>query len=305
LKDGPYRPLINVEAEGWDVPLECWPEDPLWDQLKDGERLKAEGVDFEYAMETIPPAPNRYLKRGVDFDQVILGIPVGALHTICSDLSAQKQRWRSMLGAIETTPTLALQMWFRRTTEDIGCPSPGRTLTAMVEPFSTWADMTHLLSREPWRGVHRPASIAYFCGQLPPDIPRDNKARERVGELAKRWLHGNAASLWPRATPPGSTKGLDYNLLFDPLGKHGEARFDSQYWRANINPSELYVMSVPGSTTKRLRTDESGYNNLFLAGDWTRNGLNAGAAEAAAMSGVQCAHAIRGDRSAILGEIDS
>lgn len=305
MKDGAYRPLIEVEAEGWDVPLECWPEEPLWHQLKDGDRLRDEGVDFEYAMESVPPAPNRHLKLGIDFDQIILGIPVGALHSICTDLSAQKQRWRSMLSAIETTPTLALQMWFRRTTEDIGCPSPGRTLTAMVEPFSTWADMTHLLSREPWRGVHRPASIAYFCGQLPPDIPRDDKAKERVGALAKRWLHDNAASLWPRATPPGSSKGLDYNLLFDPLGKEGEARFQSQYWRANINPSELYVMSVPGSTTKRLRADESGYYNLFLAGDWTRNGLNAGAAEAAAMSGVQCAHAIRGDKNAILGEIDS
>jgi uncharacterized protein with NAD-binding domain and iron-sulfur cluster len=84
----------------------------------------------------------------------------------------------------------------------------------------------------------------------------------------------------------------------------GEARFESQYWRANVDPSELYVMSVPGSTTHRLRAEESGYENLFLAGDWTRNGLNAGAAEAAAMSGVQCANAMRGDFGPILGELD-
>ena len=63
-------------------------------------------------------------------------------------------------------------------------------------------------------------------------------------------------------------------------------------------------MSVPGSTTKRLRADESGYDNLFLTGDWTRNGLNAGAAEAAAMAGVQCAHAMIGDKSVVLGEYD-
>lgn len=304
MKDGEYQPLIEVEAKGWDVPLECWPEEPLWHQLKDGERLKAEGVDFEFAMEEVPPAANLHLKRGVDFDQIVLGISIGALHSICSDLATQKNRWRSMLGAIETTPTLALQLWFRRTTEDIGCPAPGRTLTAMVEPFSTWADMTHLLSREPWRGVHRPASIAYFCGQLPPDIPRDGSARRKVGELAKTWLQANAASMWPRATPLGASKGLDYNLLFDPKDGSGAARFDSQYWRANINPSELYVMCVPGSTLKRLRADESGYENLFLAGDWTRNGLNAGAAEAAAMSGIQCAHAMMGDKNAILGEVD-
>jgi uncharacterized protein with NAD-binding domain and iron-sulfur cluster len=209
-----------------------------------------------------------------------------------------------MLDAVKTCPTLALQLWFNRTTEDLGCPSPGRTLTAMVEPFSTWADMTHLLSREPWRGDHRPASIAYFCGQLPPEIPRDDKAHSLVGAQAKSWLQANAASLWPRATPIGQSKGLDYALLNDPRDGSGEARFDSQYWRANINPSDLYVMCVPGSTTKRLRADESGYDNLFLTGDWTRNGLNAGAAEAATMAGVQCARALLNDRSLILGEGD-
>ena len=302
MVDGVYQPLINVAVAGWEVPLEGWPEEPLWDQLKNGAALR--GTDYEYAREAVPPAPNLSLKRGVDFDEIVLGIPVGALHTICADLSVQKNRWSNMLAKVKTTPTLALQLWFKRTTEDLGCPAPGRTLTAMVEPFSTWADMTHLLSREPWRGEHRPVSIAYFCGQLPPDIPRDDHAAAAVGTLAKSWLQANAASLWPRATPIGSAKGLDYNLLFDPKNGVGEARFESQYWRANINPSDRYVMSVPGSTTARLRADESGYDNLFLAGDWTRNGLNAGAAEAAAMSGVQCAHAMVGDRSIILGEAD-
>lgn len=302
FNDGHYRPLIDVPAEGWDVPLEGWPEEPLWDQLKDGESLR--GTDYEYAREAVPPAPNHILKRGEDFDEIILGISIGALHTICSDLADQKPRWREMLDAVKTCPTLALQMWFNRTTEDLGCPSPGRTLTAMVEPFSTWADMTHLLSREPWRGEQRPASIAYFCGQLPPDIPRDDQAHNIVGKHAKIWLKANAASLWPRATPIGSITGFDYARLHDPKNGSGEARFDSQYWRANINPSDLYVMSVPGSTTKRLRADESGYYNLFLTGDWTRNGLNAGAAEAAAMAGVQCAHAMIGDKSVVLGEYD-
>ncbi|MEK6638862.1 MAG: NAD(P)-binding protein [Pseudomonadota bacterium] len=302
FKDDTYRPLIDVPAAGWDVPLEGWPEEPLWDQLVGGEALR--GTDYEYAREAVPPTPNRTLKRGEDFDEIILGISIGALHTICADLADQKARWRDMLDAVKTCPTLALQMWFNRTTEDLGCPSPGRTLTAMVEPFSTWADMTHLLSREPWRGEQRPASIAYFCGQLPPEIPRDDHAHSLVGKHAKVWLKANAASLWPRATPIGSTTGFDYARLHDPKHGIGEARFDSQYWRANINPSDLYVMCVPGSTTKRLRADESGYDNLFLTGDWTRNGLNAGAAEAATMAGVQCARAMRGDRSVVLGEGD-
>jgi uncharacterized protein with NAD-binding domain and iron-sulfur cluster len=301
-KDGEYQPLIHVPAAGWEMPLEAWPEEPIWNQLKGGEALR--GTDYEYAREAVPPAPNLTLKRGVDFDEVVLGIPIGALHTICADLAVQKTRWSAMLGAVKTTPTLALQLWFRRTTDDLGCPAPGRTMTAMVEPFSTWADMTHLLSREPWPGENRPTSIAYFCGQLPPNIPRDDHAKAAVGVEAQRWLKANAATLWPRATRAGETKGLDPALLFDPKNGVGEARFASQYWRANINPSDLYVMSVPGSTLKRLRADESGYDNLFLCGDWTRNGLNAGAAEAAAMSGIQCAHAMRGDKGPVLGESD-
>lgn len=297
-----YEPLINVEAEGWERPLECWPNEPLWDQLVDGDLLV--GTDFEYSREVPPPAPNRFLKRGTDFDEIVLGIPVGALHTICADLAVQRNRWAAMLKAVKTTPTLALQLWLKRATDDLGAAAPGRTMTAMIQPFSTWADVTHVLAREPWRGNKRPMSVAYFCGQIPPEIPRDDRARALVGEKAKSWLQANGARQWPRATPMGQTTGFDYGLLHDPENRSGDARFDSQYWRANIDPSELYVMSVPGSTTKRLRPNESGYDNLFLTGDWTRNGLNAGAAEAAAMSGIECANAIRGDKTLIYGQCD-
>ena len=44
----------------------------------------------------------------------------------------------------------------------------------------------------------------------------------------------------------------------------------------------------------RLRADASGYANLSLAGDWTDNGLNAGCIEAAVVSGIQAANAVRG-----------
>jgi uncharacterized protein with NAD-binding domain and iron-sulfur cluster len=43
-----------------------------------------------------------------------------------------------------------------------------------------------------------------------------------------------------------------------------------------------------------LRADESGYDNLVLAGDWTDNGLNAGCIEAATLSGLQAANALLG-----------
>src|SRR5262249_38567452 len=37
----PYEPLIDVHG------LPCWPNQPLWSQLRDGDRLQREGHDFE------------------------------------------------------------------------------------------------------------------------------------------------------------------------------------------------------------------------------------------------------------------
>jgi uncharacterized protein with NAD-binding domain and iron-sulfur cluster len=53
-------------------------------------------------------------------------------------------------------------------------------------------------------------------------------------------------------------------------------------------------MCAPGSDRYRLRSDESGFDNLYLAGDWTDNGLNAGCIEAAVLSGLQAANAVLG-----------
>jgi uncharacterized protein with NAD-binding domain and iron-sulfur cluster len=64
------------------------------------------------------------------------------------------------------------------------------------------------------------------------------------------------------------------------------------------------VLSLAGSTQYRLRSDQSGFTNLYLAGDWTRNGLNAGCVEAAVMSGMQASRAICGSPTQIIGEKD-
>ncbi len=68
----------------------------------------------------------------------------------------------------------------------------------------------------------------------------------------------------------------------------------TQHVSVNIDPSDRYVQSVPGSDQYRLRPDESGYDNLVLAGDWTDCGMNAGCIEAAVMSGLEAANALLG-----------
>jgi len=52
------------------------------------------------------------------------------------------------------------------------------------------------------------------------------------------------------------------------------------------------VLAVAGSGQHRLRTDQSGCDNLYLTGDWIANAANAGFVESAVMSGMLAAQAI-------------
>jgi uncharacterized protein with NAD-binding domain and iron-sulfur cluster len=93
-----------------------------------------------------------------------------------------------------------------------------------------------------------------------------------------------------------------WELLVDLQDQRGPARLGSQYTRVNIDPTERYVLSVPGSTEFRLQANQLPFSNLVLAGDWTYNGLNAGCVEAAVMSGMFASRAICGVPSWIVGE---
>lgn len=294
-----YQPLIGVETPGWpkSPPLEAWPAEPLWEQLKDGEALKAAGRDFE-ADNRDAPGPGdipAQLRLGVDFDRVVLGISVGGLKQVCASFPARLpgSNWGPMFGALTLTRTCAMQLWLTRSMEDLGATSVNRTLTGAEQPYSSWSDMSHLLSRENWNGADRPRAIAYFCGQIPGDEP-PALANEKAKAMAVKWLAANSSLYWSRATSPGSDFGLDPALLHDPEpGGPGDI-LDRQYIRANCNPSDLYVQSPRNSVQTRMDANESGLDNVFLAGDWTHNGLNSGCAEAAARSGFRCATAMTG-----------
>jgi uncharacterized protein with NAD-binding domain and iron-sulfur cluster len=180
-------------------------------------------------------------------------------------------------------------------------------VTAFTEPMDTFADMNHLLIREEWPADSCPAAIGYFCGPmhdpgLPPPTDHDFPARqaEAVYVTSLQFLNESCAALLPRTS--GGDGKFDFGLLADPAQGAGVARFRAQYFRANIDPSERYVMSVKNSTKYRLRAAASGFDNLRLAGDWTDNGVNAGCVEAAVISGMQAAASILGKPSSAAGE---
>ncbi len=295
LERAGYRPLVEVED------LECWPSEPHWDQIVDGQKLRERGVNLEWEANPLAHEPLT-LRRGKDFDLVVLGISIDALKPICGELIADKgnRPFGEMIENSRMTMTQAFQLWLNRPLERLGWKyGENSIMTTFAEPLDTYANMTHLLPREAWPPAARVANIAYFCGVLE-DRPKETQqdADERVRQQAIDYLRRNVPTIWPESV---DRDGFDWNLLVDGRGK-GPGRFATQFWRANFQPTERYVLTPPGGVEHRLAAGESGYENLLLAGDWVRNGLDVGCVEAATMAGMQAARAICGAPAAIVGE---
>ena len=179
-----------------------------------------------------------------------------------------------------------------------------------INPLDGQVDFTHLLQWEDWPADGMPKSLWYFSGAMadyeapPPftDTAYPAQAHARVKARCVQYLQPSIGPLLPLATtnaisPPGDPMGLDFSLLqgFDDANAgDGVHRFNQQFWRANIDPTESYVTSPPGSTAARLKAWGSGFSNLVLAGDWIYTGLNVGSVEGAVMGGRLASHAVSG-----------
>jgi uncharacterized protein with NAD-binding domain and iron-sulfur cluster len=306
VKAGEYAPLEASKR------LLCWPSEPLYDQLVEGDTLRARGIDLESSWADWPDVGEAELVRGVDFTDVVMGISVGGLRD-CSGPLLGDAAWREMLDNVKTVQTQSFQLWLKPDEAGLGWAQwrdAPPLLIGYTEPFDTWADVSHLIAREEWPSDAYPFNISYYCNALdepspvPPytdhDYPR--RARDQVKQNARSFLREHAHHFWPRFTLPGRPHDIDWELLIDPSGSVGEARFDAQYFRANIDPTERYVLAVPGATRYRLPSERSGYANMMLAGDWTRNGLNVGCIESAVMSGMQASRGLTGYPRKIVGE---
>jgi uncharacterized protein with NAD-binding domain and iron-sulfur cluster len=292
-----YHPLIDVKG------LPCWPNEPDWRQIKGGAALRRRGVDLEHEVDVAGLAP-LVLRRGREFDAAVLAIPVGALAPICRELASDptNPRFGRMLANAHTVATQAFQLWLNRPIDELGWSHGANTaMSSYTEPLDTYCDMSHLIDVEDWR-ENQMASIAYFCGVLPDDAATITEAGAggTAREAAVRYLNYSIGAVWPGAVTPDGH--FEWKLLVDDQDRSGAARFDSQYWRANTSGTERYVTPPAGSVVHRLRADESGYPNLVLAGDWTRNGIDGGCVEAAVTSGRQAARAICGEPKFIPGE---
>ena len=284
-----YDPLIDVKG------LPCWPRGPLRTQLRCPDAV--DGLDLESFWSPRRDSSRRTLKAGTDFDAVVFGLSLGMVRHVCPELMERSPAWRAMVDNIGTVATQSLQLWLGVDERSLGWPGPeGVTLSGFVKPFDTWASMSHLLRHEDWPPTEEPRTVAYFCSALaPPDPAAEEvdpwRSREAVVEQARTFLDHEVGVLWPAAVTEG---GFRWDLLCggSTPGPSGPDRLRGQYWRANVDPSDLYVQSLPGTDRYRMKPGTTGFDNLVVAGDWTDNGLNAGCVEAATRSGQQAAQAV-------------
>jgi uncharacterized protein with NAD-binding domain and iron-sulfur cluster len=318
MKAGDYEPLITVPVDGFAGRLDSWPAQARAEQFieaeqADFEKYRKKDVEvFESAWSPWPHLAQVTLQRGTDFDHVVLGISLGGLPHVCKELIDAKPAWKKMVKKVQTVQTQSFQVWLKKNAERLGWALPGPNCVAgYVQPFNAVIDMSQVIPLEPFPSSHAVKCVAYIFGPLQdaakiplpgpmPTFPAQQRAR--VKEEALKFLRTLVRPVWPGAVDPANPRGLDWDVLVDLDNLTGAARFDAQFWRSNIDPSERYVLSVKGSTTARLRADESGFDNLVLAGDWTATGMNSGCAEAAVMSGMRAARKIAGHPWRIVGE---
>ncbi|MEO6601420.1 MAG: FAD-dependent oxidoreductase [Polyangiaceae bacterium] len=289
--DGEYQPLVDVRG------LPCWPAEPDYGQLVDGARLKAQGRRFESHWDT-RKAGSKTLTVGKDFDFVVLAVGAGAVPYVCRELIARDVRFRTMTEKVKSVPTQALQLWLSEDLKQLGWMGPSVNISGYVEPFDTWADMPQLISQESFSTPVK--AVAYFCSVLPDGSASEQaaadypaKRRQEVRENAIRFLNRDMHRLWPLCV---KNEEFRWALLVaaDPRANKGstDARLDSQYFSANVEPSDRYSLSLPGTLAARISPLDQSFDNLTLAGDWTDCGFNEGCVEAAVMSGRLAAHAL-------------
>jgi uncharacterized protein with NAD-binding domain and iron-sulfur cluster len=229
------------------------------------------------------------------FDLVVFALPISCVPHVAPDLVSQSDLLKAAVERLHTVPTQAMQLWLNRPASKLGA-LPGIVLGGFVEPYDTWADMPHLVDQEKVAGSQ---TVAYFCNVLthmPPPVRGDaddwlDLQDALVRDHAVRFIDRDLGKLWPEAVDRQSRK-FDWDVLVSADGTKGRQRLADQYLRANVEPSERYVLSVPGSSACRIKPDDTGFRNLYAVGDWTSCVLNAGCVEAAVVSGIRAANEI-------------
>jgi uncharacterized protein with NAD-binding domain and iron-sulfur cluster len=322
----PLRPILPVagsheDTHGGGVGELVWPDRPLYDQLEQGDELRDRKVDLESWWTDWQPVGTHtlHVDAATDgFEHVVLATPVATLPHTCAALlhhPAHGARWSAMCNGVRTAATQAVQLWLNRPVKDLGWPRTGTTSATdryvggfYAQDLTSSCDFSDLIPHERWgrNGGLVPQGLVYLIGALPDpepipgfdDVGYPERMRERVRWASVQFLR-DISGLLPGAVNPRNTtdaRSFDFELLVqhDDVSRRGVNRFDTQYWRANIEPNERYTLTVAGTLQHRMKGWENGFDNLVLAGDWVYTGFNIGSFEGAVISGKLAALALVG-----------
>jgi uncharacterized protein with NAD-binding domain and iron-sulfur cluster len=313
---GTYTPTFRVGG------ITCWPSEPFWDQIVDGPAIAARLAAQKSSLESHwchERAGTETLELGRDYDIVVLGIALAAFKklnaepTMLDAVYAASPAMRRMADGIGIVPTQSFQIWTTKDLRGLGwkeLDSGPPAMNAAPEPYSVWADSSHVLSHEQWPAIDEPMGVFYFCGPWKNDLtarPSTDttvpaRSFDEVRAIAIDWLEKYVGYMWPDARDPANPAGLDWRVLYDPHARTGTDRMDYQWIRPNVDPTECCETSLPNTAKLRLTASESGLENLILTGAWLRTSINATCVEAATMSGMDAARAICGEPREIVGE---
>lgn len=327
-KQKPYDPLmiLTLEKEGKKKKLACWPWAPDGSQLQFSTKpekqrqIEEEGVTHNLGKYNLESSLSNYkvgtktLRAGRDFDQIILATPPRTLQYIGQKLWTDDSPWQNYSEQIGVVQTQQVQLWLRKTAKELGVDAqswglPKGTYVSSNSyklPLTCWGDYSYLLNVEPYDKSYgdQPRFLGYFTSVLPEVWNIVDSGDENLNYLAYQVIRSAAVNYLQQSMAyffknekyhvnPGS---VDLKLLISGAwNKEGDIFpyvLTQQYFRANIDPSELYTQSLPGTGKYRIACDETGFENMFLAGDGTNNGYNFGCVEASVISGIRAARAL-------------
>ena len=297
-----YDPLIDVNG------LPSWPNEPKYEEIEQQQAhlLQKYKIDLEgfwtnwskvYEKQFGHPLQEVFLTRGQDFDIIVFGIPVGSLSSLCAQLLEKSPSLRATNKHIGRVPSLQFQLWG---TLDLGQWLQTQIINRLLDPMHrkevyVTVDNSDILKTENWESFGlRPEHFLYITfGQSVQEISLNNYTSFPQEEMKKVKISSILEAL--RSISPKSFQDGDFNwtVLTDPMNRTGEERFDSQYLRLNVNPSDLYTLILTNSSQYRITTDGAGFDNIYFTGDWIQSGFNC-CLEGAFTAGLLTSKAISG-----------
>lgn len=309
LKNGTYTPTYKLKG------IDVWPGEPLYDQIEDeqAKALKEGTFDLEESWCGWKNVNEFSLEKGKDFDYTVLGIPIDVLggnEGICKEIIENNTVWNNMYTHVKSIPTMSMQLWITPNLKELGMHLPDwgfpegalPNLVTYADPQYSFIDMSQVLPYEDW-GDQKPGVLIYYTGSfldpevIPPfsDHNYPHEQLERIMRISEQWLRDKMGWFFKNATTLEYPEGMKFDVIhdFSKTAKTDYARLKTQFFRANVNPTDRYTLSLPGSNKYRLKADESGFDNLVITGDWINFGVNVGYYEGAIVSGLQAGQVVR------------